>query len=87
MKIVNYLNINSTQTLREAVFEMRSAEKVGNDASVNVAPELLNDIDEHDAIHVLFGCSTSLLDEIIAHVWTIFGYNHEVEQYDSCQFT
>jgi len=73
MKTLNYLNINSTQTLREAVFELRSAEKAGNDASVNVVPELLNDIDEHDAIHVLFGCSTNLFDEIIAHVWTLFG--------------
>ncbi len=73
MKNLKYMSIDSAQTLREAVFELRFAEKAEKDAAQYVAAELLDDVDVHDAIHVLFGCSTNLRDEVIAHVWTVFG--------------
>lgn len=76
---LEYTDPRSTQTLREGIQALRGAEGIGNDAAENVAPELAQDIDMHDAIHVLFGCSTSLSSEIIAHVWTAFGTTTKAE--------
>ncbi|MDJ0707182.1 MAG: hypothetical protein QNJ46_28235 [Leptolyngbyaceae cyanobacterium MO_188.B28] len=73
MKTLEYLNPRSTQTLLEGIWELRVAEGAEADAAENVAPELVDDIEVHDAIHVLFGCPTNLAGEIIAHVWTLFG--------------
>lgn len=73
MAALNYLNPQSIQTLRQGIYEFYQAEVAENDASDTVAPELLADIDMHDAIHVLFGCPTHLGGEILAHVWTAFG--------------
>lgn len=73
MKQLNYLEPMSTQTLREGIVELRAAEGADGDAAENVAPDLLRDIDVHDAIHVVFACPTNLAGEIVAHVWTAFG--------------
>lgn len=73
MKTRNYLEPHSTQTLREGIAELRRVEGADADAAEHFAPELLHDIDTHDAIHVLFACPTTLAGEIIAHVWTAFG--------------
>lgn len=73
MASFNYLNPQSTQTLHQGIYEFHQAEVPEHDASETVAPELLADIDMHDAIHVLFGCPTHLGGEIIAHVWTALG--------------
>jgi hypothetical protein len=67
-KTLGYLSLDCRLTLREGIQELRQAE-----AAANVAPELSHDLDVHDAIHVLFGCPTSLAGEVIAHVWTVFG--------------
>lgn len=69
---LNYLKPDSTQTLREAIAELRDAEGV-NDQSEEVALELNFDLDVHDAIHCLFACSTNVGGEIEAHVWSAFG--------------
>jgi len=72
-KQMKYLAPDSTQTLREGVAELRQVEGPEGDAAESFAQELRQDIDVHDAIHVLFGCPTTLAGEIIAHVWTAFG--------------
>ena len=72
-KRLRYLNPDCSLTLREGIRELRRAEGADNDAAANVAPELAHDLNVHDAIHVLFGCPTSLAGEVIAHVWTGFG--------------
>ncbi|MBY0507810.1 MAG: hypothetical protein K2X03_28110 [Bryobacteraceae bacterium] len=70
---LDYLNQHSMQTLRAALAELRAAEGIENDAAAQVAPELANDLDVHDAIHVIFGCSTDVGGEVLAHVWTLLG--------------
>lgn len=72
-KQMKYLEPDSILTLREGVAELRQAEGPDGDAAESFAPELQPDIDVHDAVHVLFGCPTTLAGEIIAHVWTAFG--------------
>lgn len=70
---MKYLQPESFQTLREGINELRAAESQDTDAAEIFAAELKDDIDSHDAIHVLFACPTTLEGEIAAHVWTAFG--------------
>jgi hypothetical protein len=70
---LQYLQPDSPQTLRAGIAELRAAEGVDHDAAAQVSPELRHDLDVHDAIHVLFGCPTTLRGEIAAHVWTLCG--------------
>lgn len=79
MKPLNYLIPASAQTLQEGMEELRLAE-MENDAAEDISPELARDIDEHDAIHTLFACSTDLKGEILAHVWSVFGTTMNVKQ-------
>lgn len=75
---LDYLNQHSRQTIRAALAELRSAEGSENDAAAHVAPELAIDLDIHDAIHVIFGCSTDVGGEVLAHVWTLLGTTAKV---------
>lgn len=72
-KSLEYLNSKTSMTLREGIQELRTAEGIENDAVENVAPELVDDLNIHDAIHVLFACPTTLPGEISAHLWKVFG--------------
>ena len=78
MKNLNYLNPKATQTLCQAVSELRVSEGAAGDAAGQVAPDLVADINGHDVIHVLFACPTNLKGEILAHVWTAFGTTTKV---------
>jgi fructose-1,6-bisphosphatase/sedoheptulose 1,7-bisphosphatase-like protein len=46
------------------------------DMSANTATAL----DMHDAVHILFGCGTSLEGEIAAHVWMKFGTTARIRE-------
>lgn len=72
---LRYLSPDCGLTLRAGIAELREAEGADHDAAAQVAPELWRDLDIHDAIHVLFGCPTTLRGEIAAHVWTVWGTN------------
>jgi len=76
MSEAKYLDPESTQTLRDAINELKRLEGV-NDAEMSLAPELAGDIAVHDAIHVIFGCRTGLHDELAAHVWTALGTTYQ----------
>ena len=81
MNHLQYLKAHSNQTFEEAIKEMRAYElELQNDYSETMAPELARDMDEHDAIHALFACTTDLKGEILAHVWTMFGTTMTMEQ-------
>ena len=56
------LNQQSSQTVAEAVEELRKLEAT-QDATTTFAPSLLEDIEQHDDIHVVFGWK----------FWPIFG--------------
>ena len=80
MNELMYLRPESQQTLREAIWELRQAEGAEGDAAETVSPELLNDIEVHDAIHVVFACPTNLTGEILAHIWTALGTTLEMKE-------
>ena len=73
MKRLRYLSPDCPMTLRQGIAELRGAEGTQGDTATQVAPELTQDLDIHDAVHVLFACPTSVRGEVIAHVWTAFG--------------
>ncbi len=72
-RLLQYLDADCTLTLREGIQALRQLEGIEGDAAAHVAPELARDLEIHDAIHVLFACSTPLISEVTAHVWTLLG--------------
>ena len=71
VKKLHYQDSDSNQTLREALEEYRSNNsEVLNDSSTKESEFFFI---PHDVCHVLFGCSTSLEDEVVTDSWTIFG--------------
>ncbi len=69
--MLRYMSPHSTDTLRSAISELRRTE--GADGDMSDAGELAPHMQLHDAIHVLFGCGTSLLGEVQAHLWMLLG--------------
>lgn len=61
---------NPSMTLDEAIRKMRASET--EDFASETSTELERLADQHDAVHILFDCGTSIQDEIAAHVWMLF---------------
>lgn len=72
-----YQDPASTQTLREGLAEYRAANPGLFDPEDLAGDESLGQLGPffaaHDACHVLFGLSTSLVDESLADTWTLWG--------------
>ena len=49
-------------------------------ATTTFAPSLLEDIEQHDVIHVVFGCPTNLQGEVLAHIWSLLGTDMSVKR-------
>ncbi|MES1025082.1 hypothetical protein ABN584_20190 [Gloeocapsa sp. BRSZ] len=64
-------------TLSRAIQELRALEQEGNMAD-KLPAEVLHIFDQHDAVHILFNCGTSLEDEIAAHVWMLFATTADI---------
>lgn len=45
-----------------------------------MSAEIMQVFEQHDAVHVLFNCGTSLEDEIAAHVWMIFATTANINE-------
>lgn len=71
MSPARYLEADATLTLREAIEELRSLEE--DVSSEVVSPVLQQALDAHDAVHVVFGCDITEADEVLAHIWMVFG--------------
>ncbi len=61
---------DASMTLGEAIHEMRASET--DDFASKTSTELKRLAEQHDTVHVLFDCGTSIQDEIAAHVWMFF---------------
>jgi ubiquinone biosynthesis protein Coq4 len=64
--------INNSLTLGEAIERLRREEDPDGQTVAAMAGDTAA-FDMHDAVHILFGCDTSLEGEIAAHVWMKFG--------------
>lgn len=58
-------------TLGEAIQKLRAAEFV-DDMTDKISVEITQVFEQHDAVHVLFNCGTSIQDEIAVHIWMLF---------------
>lgn len=61
---------NASMTLGEAILKMRTSET--EDFASQTSSELEQLAEQHDAVHILFGCGTLIQDEIAAHAWMLF---------------
>ncbi|MGB3294601.1 MAG: hypothetical protein WBB01_16585 [Phormidesmis sp.] len=66
-----YSNVDSSMTLNEAIGQLRLSEG-DNDATERMSGTTSKAFEQHDAVHVVFGCGTSIQDEIAVHVWMLF---------------
>jgi len=60
-------------TLGEAIAGLRTAEDPTGEVTAGMSTNTASAFDMHDAVHILFGCGTTLEGEIAAHVWMKFG--------------
>lgn len=66
-----YSSSDIAMTLSEAIQRLRFSE-AENDATERMSVESENAFEQHDAVHILFDCGTSIQDEIAVHVWMLF---------------
>lgn len=64
------IDSDASMTLGEAIQTIRASET--EDFAGRTSTDLERLTEQHDAVHVLFGCGTSIQDEIAAHVWMFF---------------
>jgi hypothetical protein len=68
----DYQMPRSQQTLAEGLDEYYARNKGLQDFS-DTSPQAVEFFTSHDAVHVVFGCSTDLADEAIVKISSIFG--------------
>ncbi len=63
--------------LNEAIQRMRASE---GDMTHKMSADMTQAFEQHDAVHILFNCGTSIEDEIAVHVWMIFATTIKMSQ-------
>jgi hypothetical protein len=58
-------------TLSSAIQKLRSSQ-FEDDMTNKISVEIEQVFEQHDAVHFLFECGTSIQDEIVAHIWMMF---------------
>ncbi len=77
---MNHTDTDALLTLGEAIARLRGAEDPAGEVTSGMSSNAASAFDMHDAVHVLFGCGTSLEDEIAAHVWMKFATTAKVSE-------
>ncbi len=73
-----YLGSDPSITLGEAIQKLRASEpeNFANRASV----DMIQSLEQHDAVHILFDLGTSIQDEIAAHIWMMLATTANMSQ-------
>jgi ubiquinone biosynthesis protein Coq4 len=66
-----YFGSDTSITLGEAIQKLRALEHE-DDMTNQMSAEVIQALEQHDAVHVLFNCGTSIREEIAAHLWMLF---------------
>lgn len=74
-----YSSSDISMTLGEAIQRLRLSE-AENDATGKMSVESEDAFEQHDAVHVLFDCGTSIQDEIAVHAWMLFATTANVSE-------
>ncbi|MEB3281471.1 MAG: hypothetical protein VKK42_21365 [Lyngbya sp.] len=75
-----YQQQHSTQTLQEGLEEYYRSIP-GLTTSNYSSLEMKKFFQSHDVTHVVFGCSTSIVDETLTDFWTLFGSTVKFSRY------
>ncbi len=75
----NSFNVGTLITLGEAIQKLRAAE-LEDDMTDKISIEIRQLLEQHDAVHVLFNCGTSVEDEIAAHIWMLFATTANISE-------
>lgn len=67
-------------TLGDAIAALRADEAGRNDMTEVMARAVEVAFERHDAVHILFGCGTTLADEIAAHAWMLLGTTARIRE-------
>ncbi len=78
--VLEYEQPDADLTLSEGLAEYRRANP-GLKRSAPGHAEAESFFGGHDAVHVVFGCTTTLPDEILADAWTLFGTTVSVRRF------
>ena len=73
-----YVGSDLSMTLGEAMQKMCASEH-DNLASQALA-DIVQALEQHDAVHILFGLGTSIQDEIAAHVWMVLATTANISE-------
>jgi hypothetical protein len=68
-----------SMTLGEAKQKLRALQSEGDLTSI-MSADVAQALEQHDAIHILFDCGTSMQDEIAAHVWMMFATTAKISE-------
>ncbi|MDJ0734546.1 MAG: hypothetical protein QNJ47_10850 [Nostocaceae cyanobacterium] len=79
-KKLQYQQQNSPQTLQEGLDEYY-ASFPGLITKENNSHDVAELFKLHDVTHVIFGCGTSIREETLTDIWTIFGSTVSLKQY------
>ena len=74
-----YLDCDTSITLGEAIQKLRDSEHE-DDMTNKVSAEVTRALEQHDAVHVLFNCGTSIREEIAAHLWMLFATTAKISE-------
>lgn len=73
--MLKYQQVEANMTLEQGIKELRDFEGPEGDTSIAMGPQMAHVMAAHDAVHVVFGCSTDMKDEALAHFVMILGTN------------
>lgn len=74
-----YFGSDNSMTLSEAMQTMRLSEPEGDMAN-KMSADIAQALEQHDAVHILFNCGTSIQDEIAVHVWMVFATTAKISE-------
>jgi hypothetical protein len=73
------LALNTAISLGEALQNMHDAEVEDNFAD-KISADVAQALEQHDAVHILFNCGTSIQDEIAVHIWMLFATTADISE-------
>lgn len=66
-------------TLNEAIQKMHGSTSEGNLAK-KISADMAQALEQHDAVHIVFNCGTSIQDEIAVHLWMVFATTANIHE-------
>jgi len=74
-----HFGCGSLITLGEAMQKLRASEREG-DMTNRMLAAIMQVLEQHDTVHILFNCGTSIQDEIAVHIWMTFATTAKVSE-------